>query len=151
MNRDIKITRALLECIQYDNELTNEIEKWPQGFTIFIGAFPDRPLTGLRKGSSGLQAINTASIPSDYNSLILFKTPENARLVFKGKISVHQAFLQRRFLYIGDRTAESSVIKVMTLLESLKKHHRIKVYLRAFFMKMREVESFDSEVLRVFE
>ena len=129
----------------------DEIKKWPQGFTIFIGAFPDRPLTGLRKGSSGLQVINAAGIPSDYNSLILFKTPGNARLMFKGRLSVHQAFLQRRFLYIGDRTAQSSVIKVMTLLESLKKHNKIKVCLRAFFMKMREVESFDSEVLRVFE
>nr|WP_152878035.1 hypothetical protein [Acinetobacter guerrae] len=112
------IGRGLVMASQVDEEIQNEVAKFPEGFVLSMNVFPNGPAFVAKVTSDKkLQLITLEQGKPDLT--ITFKHLTHAFMVFSFQESTAQAFANDRMIADGDVSSAIRLVRCLNKMESL--------------------------------
>ncbi|WP_130803272.1 hypothetical protein [Acinetobacter ihumii] len=112
------IGRGLVMASQVDEEIQNEVAKFPVGFVLSMNVFPNGPAFIARvTAEKKLELISAEQAKPDLT--ITFKHVTHAFMVFSFQESTAQAFANDRMIADGDVSAAIRLVRCLNKMESL--------------------------------
>ncbi|RKG32784.1 hypothetical protein [Acinetobacter tianfuensis] len=112
------IGRGLVMASQVDDEVKQEVSKFPAGFSLSMNVFPNGPAFVARvTADHKLELLNNYSKKPDLT--ITFKHLHHAFLVFSFQESTAQAFANDRMIANGDISYAIRLVRCLNKMESL--------------------------------
>ena len=112
------IGRGLVMASQVDQEIQQEISKFPANFVLSMNVFPNGPAF-IAKVTEDHQLILLSSSDSKPDLTITFKHLTHAYLVFSFQESTAQAFANDRMIANGDLSYAIRLVRCLNKMESL--------------------------------
>ncbi len=112
------IGRGLVMASQVDDEIKQEVAKFPVGFTLSMTVFPHGPCFIARVNDSH-QLELVKSVEDKPNLVIKFKHLHHAFLVFSFQESTARAFANDRMVADGDLSYAIRLVRCLNKMESL--------------------------------
>lgn len=114
------VGRAIQAGARVDRDIKNEFEALPEGFTFYLGIYPDGPYMVVGKNEKGkvkFLGMNPAGI--NVNLRLSIKTMEAALLVFTFQEGTCLAFARERFVADGELPQALGIVRVLNRIETL--------------------------------
>ncbi len=112
------IGRGLVMASQVDDEVKQEVSKFPVGFTLSMTVFPNGPAFVAKVNAQHqLELLKSPEIKPDL--VIKFKHMHHAFLVFSFQESTAQAFANDRMIADGDLSYAIRLVRCLNKMESL--------------------------------
>ncbi len=114
------VGRAIQVGARVDRDIKNEFEALPEGFTFYLGIYPDGPYMVVGKNEKGkvkFLGMNPAGI--NVNLRLSIKTMEAALLVFTFQEGTCLAFARERFVADGELPQALGIVRVLNRIETL--------------------------------
>ncbi|WP_277606359.1 hypothetical protein [Acinetobacter sp. NIPH 2699] len=112
------VGRGLVMASQVDDEVREEVSKFPVGFILSMNVFPNGPAFVARV-IEGKQLELLSNFKGQPNLTITFKHLTHAFLVFSFQESTAQAFANDRMLVNGDVSFAIRLVRCLNKMEAL--------------------------------
>ncbi|CAM2796835.1 hypothetical protein [Acinetobacter celticus] len=112
------IGRGLVMASQVDDEVKQEVSKFPENFTLSMNVFPHGPAF-IARVTSNQQLELVPNLATKPDLTITFKHLSHAFLVFSFQESTAQAFANDRMIADGDISYAIRLVRCLNKMESL--------------------------------
>ncbi|PWI49544.1 hypothetical protein CEE45_01755 [Candidatus Heimdallarchaeota archaeon B3_Heim] len=103
--------RSMQSASRFDKKIQQELESWPENFTIVYKAFPKGPMMTLCKNNNKLKRCKPGE--EDPDMIIYLKNLEYAFLLMTSRRSSVEAFLEHGAFLKGDLSIALSLIRIL--------------------------------------
>ena len=108
--------RSFQAAAALDPDLKNEIEAWPEGFTVVMKVMPAGPAMVVSKSRGKL--IYRGGRPQNGDLTVMFKNLESALRVLTAVMGTHIAFAQHRITVQGDLALAMSLTRCLNIVQA---------------------------------
>ncbi|MFT4019953.1 MAG: hypothetical protein QM666_00375 [Acinetobacter sp.] len=112
------IARGLVGASETDQTTQQELQKFPEGFTLSMKVFPNGP-SFVAKINDNKHLVLVKNPENKPNLTIIFKHLHHAYLVFSFQESTAQAFANDRMIADGDLSYAIRLVRCLNRMESL--------------------------------
>lgn len=112
----LALQRGAISLSHFNSEVKEELQAWPNGYTIKIAVKGHPTAIAWKKTNSGLKAINPGS--EDYSLLIYFKNMNTAFNVITTLSNVPEAFTQNRIQAFGYNPDSMILIRILNVVQA---------------------------------
>ena len=110
------LARGCESTSHFDEGLKEELQAWPESYTIMLKVAPSGQELWLQKKGSGLKWI--AKQDKEADLIVLFKNLETAYQIITTQSNVHTAFSQNRIMVYGDIAQSMVLIRVLNIVQA---------------------------------
>jgi len=138
--------RAAQIVSKVDDNIRNEIARWPEDYMILYKVLPKGPRMALARNRKGhLEYRGSKVKESDADLTVALKNVESAFLVFTFQMGMNQAYAQNRLSVRGDIPTAMSHMRILTLILT---YMLPRFVVKRFAMKVPEIRPVKKHVYR---
>ena len=110
------LARGTESASHFNTEVQQELEAWPENYTLMLKVAPKGHEIWLQKKGQHLKWISSQD--KDADLIVLFKNLDTAYRIITTQSNVHTAFTQNRIMVYGDVGASMVLIRVLNIVQA---------------------------------